>query len=97
MAPWTSSQALGDGGLKLGDPGHVDGLRLTSVFLNRARRVFMAGVRRPSSPQATWGTAGGEGYQSRWAGGPAASPSSKGPLPLPWAKPARKAGHRPVP
>lgn len=47
-------QAPGHRGLKMGGTEHLSGLRLTSVFLNRARRVFMASVWRFSSAQATW-------------------------------------------
>lgn len=54
--PWGSSARPGAQGPEDGDTEHLHGLRLTSVFLNRARRVFMAGGWRFSATQATWGS-----------------------------------------
>lgn len=88
---------FGDSHLRLEDSMHLSGLRLTSVFLNRARRVFMASTQCFSSIQATWERTAGEGDQSWQAGGSAAFPSSKGPLPPLWATLGPGAGHRHAP
>lgn len=59
--PMDLQPGFGDSHLRLGDGMHLRGLRLTSVFLNRARRVFMASVQCFSSTQATWERTGGQG------------------------------------
>lgn len=75
-AQWLLSQAVGLMRLKSGDTGHLSGLRLTSVFLNRARSVFMASSCRFSSTQATWGST-----RVGWGGVPAGQEGHPPPPP----------------